>query len=205
VRIVAARLVTARLVVVRIVVVRIVTDRIAAEKEVQTRKVPLARNSVISSREGLESRQDSHIHCVSGYQNGWASDFDGSGDGAADGADDRWNENMHVDNDGLVDPSVSDLGTEDKSATELGLAQASRNENADRNNRTSWSWGPVEYRNSMLQARGQPKSEQSIFEVAEMGWTLEPEWSLTVRLQNGRRQSDLIDVGQPTGLICGRS
>ena len=45
-RIVAARLVTARLVVVRIVVVRLVTDRIAAEKEVQTRKVPLARNSL---------------------------------------------------------------------------------------------------------------------------------------------------------------
>jgi hypothetical protein len=29
------------------------------------------------------------------------------------------------------------------------------------------------------------------------GWTW-AEWNLTVRLQDGRRQSDLIDVGQPT-------
>jgi hypothetical protein len=30
------------------------------------------------------------------------------------------------------------------------------------------------------------------------GWTSEPEWNLTVRLQDGRRQSDSTDVGQPT-------
>jgi hypothetical protein len=111
----------ARVVAACIVVVRIVTVRIVAEKEVQTRKVPLVRNSlrsreiqvhtkwvrdthVISSREGLESCHDSHVHCASGYQNGRASDFHGSGDADADadGADDRWSENMH--NDGLVDP-----------------------------------------------------------------------------------------------------
>jgi hypothetical protein len=102
------------------------------------------------------------------------------------------------DNDGLA-PSVTDHGTEDKSVTELGLASASRNENAgDRNNRNrdldrDWSWGSVEYRKSMLQARSQ--SEQPTFEVAEMGWTLEPHGT-----SSGwpKRQSDLIDVGQPT-------
>jgi len=86
---------------------------------------------------------------------------------------------MHVDDNGLA-PLVPDQGTEDKTATELGLASASRNENAGGCYNGRWSWGSVEYRKSILQARSQ--SEQPMFEVAEIGWTLEPEWNLTVRL-----------------------
>lgn len=89
--------------------------RMVADKEIQTRKVLLARNSlrsvrfrftkkyvrdthVISSREGLESCQDSHDHCASGYENWSGDDYD---DG--DGGDVRWSGNMHVGdhNDGL--------------------------------------------------------------------------------------------------------
>lgn len=132
---------------VRIVTVRIVAAHIAAGMEVQTRKVRLARNSVISSREVRESHVHS-VHCASGYENG-----------SRPGADrtDHWSENMG-DNDGLA-PSVPDQATEDMSATELGLASASWHESpGDRNNR-NWDWGSAEYRKPMARSH-------SIFEVA---------------------------------------
>lgn len=55
-----------------------------------------------SSREGLESCSDSHVHCANGYEN----KIDRRCDRAdrADRADDRWSADIHVGDNDDLDP-----------------------------------------------------------------------------------------------------